>query len=74
MNKTTPEKSKKSDLKTRLARLTEIARWFDDREDADIEDGLEKVKEAAGIITETKKRLAEIENEFEEIKKDLEKE
>lgn len=72
MNKTTPEKSKKSDLKTGLARLTEIARWFDGREDADVEDGLEKVKEAAGLIAETKKRLKNIENEFEEIKKDFE--
>ena len=69
---TTPEKSKKSDLKTGLARLTEIARWFDDREDADIEDGLQKVKEAASIIAETKKRLKDIENDFEEIKKDIE--
>lgn len=72
-NNMAQKKSGKSDLKTGLARLTEIARWFDDREDADVEDGLEKVKEAAGIIADTKKRLKDIENEFEEIKKDLEK-
>jgi len=58
-------------LNKNLKRLSEIAEWFDNIEEVDVEEGLEKVKEAVGLIKQSKERLKEIENEFEEIKKEI---
>ncbi|MCX6720946.1 MAG: exodeoxyribonuclease VII small subunit [Candidatus Staskawiczbacteria bacterium] len=57
-------------LNTNLKKLEEISDWFDNREEVDVEEGLEKVKEAVVLIKESKERLKQIENEFEEIKKE----
>lgn len=59
-------------LNNNLKRLAEITKWFDNQEEVDVEEGLKKVKEAVGIIKVSKTRLKEIENEFEEIKKEIE--
>jgi exonuclease VII small subunit len=59
-------------LNSNLKKLAEITDWFDKREEVDVEVGLEKVKEAVVLIKESKERLKQIENEFEEIKKDIE--
>lgn len=59
------------DLNKNLTALTEIADWFDAQKEIDVEEGLKKVKTAAGLIKESKARLAQIENEFEVIKKDI---
>ena len=58
-------------LNTNLKKLEEISDWFDNREEVDVEEGLEKVKEAVVLIKESKARLKEIENQFEEIKKEV---
>lgn len=63
---------KENNLNNNLKRLSEIAEWFDQREEVDVEEGLKMVKEAAILIKISKQRLKEIENEFEEIKKDIE--
>ncbi len=71
------EMSKKTDrkgLNSNLKRLSEIAEWFDRQEEVDVEEGLEKVKEAAKLIKQSKERLREIENEFEEIKREIDEE
>ncbi len=68
------EKKDKKSLNNNLKRLSEIAQWFNGQEEVDVEEGLQKVKEAAGIIKESKGRLKKIENEFEEIKKEIEEE
>ena len=60
------------DLGKNLKRLAEISKWFSNQEEIDIEKGFEYVKEAAVIIKESKERLNKIENDFEEIKKDIE--
>ena len=65
-------KTTKSNLKTNLKKLTQIAEWFEKQEEIDVEESLGKVKEAAGLIVDAKKRLKEIENEFKEIKKEME--
>ncbi len=70
-NKNMPEKN---NLTKNLKQLSEIADWFENREDVDVEEGLKKVKQAAVIIKESKKRLKEIENEFQEVKKELDEE
>jgi len=62
----------KKNLNNNLKKLSEIAEWFDKMEEVDVEEGLEKVKEAVGLIKLSKERLKEIENEFEEIKKEIE--
>lgn len=64
-------KSETKNLNSNLKRLAEITEWFDNQEEIDVEEGLAKVKEAAGLIKASKKRLKEVENEFEEIKKEI---
>lgn len=64
----------KGSLKSNLETLSEITNWFDEQDEVDVEKGLEKVKKAAELIKVSKKRLREIENEFEEIKRDIEQE
>ena len=66
--------NKKNNLSENLKKLKEISSWFDNQEDVDVEEGLNKVKEAVEIIKESKSRLNEIENEFEKVKKDLDNE
>ena len=61
-------------LNTNLKKLEEISAWFDNSKEVDVEEGLEKVKEAVILIKESKERLKQIENEFEEIKKEVEEE
>ncbi|TSC62010.1 MAG: Uncharacterized protein G01um101448_389 [Parcubacteria group bacterium Gr01-1014_48] len=62
----------KVDLSKNLEKLSAIAEWFEMQKEVDVEEGLKKVKDAAVLIKESKGRLREIENEFEEIKKDIE--
>ncbi len=66
--------AEEKNLTRNLENLSNIAKWFEEREDVDVEEGLKKVKDAVKIIKESKKRLSEIENEFEEVKKELSEE
>ncbi len=61
-------------LKKSLKKLAEISNWFDEQAELDLEEGIQKVKEAATLIKACKSRLREIENEFKEIKRDIEEE
>lgn len=54
-----------------MKRIRDILEWFDTQEELDVEQGLEKVKEGAELIAKAKKRLAELENEFQEVKAKL---
>ncbi len=60
-------------LKESLKKLSEIVSWFESQSELDVEKGLEYVKEGAGLIKASKDRLSEIENEFKEIKKEIQK-
>ena len=62
------DKTKISDL---ISKLEKIVQWFDAREDVDVEEALKKVKEGAELVKTLKNRLNKVENEFEEVKKDL---
>lgn len=62
------DKTKISDL---ISKLEKIVQWFDAREDVDVEEALKKVKEGAELVKALKSRLNKVENEFEEVKKDL---
>ena len=63
--------TKNKNLNENLKKLEEISEWFDNSKEVDVEEGLEKVKEAVVLIKESKERLKQIENEFEEIKKEI---
>ncbi len=65
-------KAKNSNLKKSLENLKQIADWFEEREEVDVEKGLAKVKEGVKLIKTCKAKLGEIENEFEELKKEME--
>lgn len=64
----------KMNLSESLKKVQEIIAWFDNQEEVDVEKGLEKIKEGTVLIKDSRARLKEIENEFEVVKKDLEKE
>ena len=65
------EKPDVKNLNDNLKKLSEIAEWFEGQEEVDIEEGLKKVKEAVALIKASKERLKTVENEFEEIKKEV---
>ncbi|OHB18102.1 MAG: hypothetical protein A2913_01385 [Parcubacteria group bacterium RIFCSPLOWO2_01_FULL_40_65] len=64
---------KKFNLKESLRKLNEIADWFEDQKEIDIEAGLQLVKEGTRLVKDCKARLSEIENEFEKVRKEVEK-
>jgi hypothetical protein len=64
----------KANLGESLKKIQGIISWFDDQEEVDVEKGLEKIKEGTELIKTSRTRLKEIENEFEVVKKELEKE
>lgn len=55
-----------------LEKLEALVRWFDEQEQVDVSEGLRKVKEGAVLVKELKARLKEVENEFTDLKKELE--
>ena len=61
----------KPNLNESLKKLAAIVDWFDKQEEVDVEAGLEKVREGVALIKESKERLKDIENQFEEVSKDL---
>ena len=66
------EKPDIKNLSDNLKKLSKITEWFEKQKDVDIEEGLKKVKEAVVLIKASKERLKTVENEFEEIKKEVE--
>ena len=59
-------------FRERLREIASILEWFDSQEELDLEAALEKTAKAGELIAAAKKQLAEIENEFREIKKSAE--
>jgi exonuclease VII small subunit len=55
-----------------IKKLEKVSEWFDEQKEIDLEKGLEKVKEGATLIKESRLKLKAIENEFEEIKAEME--
>ena len=60
-------------FKQHLKEIADILQWFDSQEELDVEEALQKVKQASTLIKASKKRLGEVENEFKIIKKEIEK-
>jgi exonuclease VII small subunit len=55
-----------------LKEIEEILAWFESQDELDVEQALEKVKKAAALIKVSKDRLSKIENEFKEVKAQVE--
>ena len=66
-------KKTNTNLNETLKKLAQIVSWFESQSELDVEKGLEYVKEGAGLIRSSRERLSEIENEFREIKKEINK-
>lgn len=64
---------KKESLGESLAKLEAITAWFESQDEIDVEKALEKVKEGVVLIKASKERLRDVENEFEVVKKELDK-
>ena len=62
---------KKQSLSESIKKLEGIVEWFESQEEVDVEKGLEKFKEGAGLVKSSRERLKEIENEFKEVEKTL---
>ena len=60
-------------LNETLKKLAQVVSWFESESELDVEKGLEYVKEGATLIKSSRERLKEIENEFQEIKKTINK-
>ena len=54
-----------------LKELEKINAWFDQQQEIDVEQGLEKIRMGLKLVKASRSRLKEIENEFEEIKKEI---
>ena len=54
-----------------IKKLRAITAWFESQDEIDVEKGLERIKEGAELIKASRSRLKELENEFEEVKKQL---
>ncbi len=52
-----------------LKKLEGIAEWFEKQREPKLEEGLKKMEEAALLLSASRKRLGEIENRFDEVKK-----
>lgn len=63
----------KTNLNETLKKLKDIVSWFESQSELDVEKGLEYVKEGAELIKASRERLSQIENEFKEIKKEIQK-
>ncbi len=61
-------KNAEVDIDETLRSLEEIAAWFEEQKESNLEEGLKKVEEAAKLLDSGRKRLGEIENRFEEVK------
>ena len=66
----TDQKKKSIEFKDAIQQLEEINIWFQS-EDIDLDDGLQKFRQGMELIRACKAKLKDVENEFEEIKKEF---
>ena len=65
------KKETKEKISESLEKLEKIVKWFDEQNQVDVQEGLEKVREGAILVKELRTKLKTVENEFEELKKEL---
>jgi exonuclease VII small subunit len=64
-------KQTKKPLAESLKELESIVTWFDDQEKFDLEIALTKIQQGAELITTLKEQLKSVENQFKEVKKQI---
>ena len=69
-NKNNHQKEEAFDFAKAMTELEEINRWFQNQE-IDLDEGLAKFRRGLALIKKSRQKLAEVENEFEEIKKEF---
>lgn len=74
MTKKNQNTNSDKDLNVAISELREIAQWFESQEEIDVELGLLKIKQGAVLIKECRARLKNLENSFEEVRKELDAE
>jgi exodeoxyribonuclease VII small subunit len=65
------KKDDKETISQSLGKLEKIIEWFDEQSEVQVEEGLKRVREGAVLIKDLRGRLKEVENQFQELKKDL---
>ena len=65
------KKETKEKIAESLEKLEKLVKWFDEQDQVDVQEGLEKVREGAVLVKELRAKLKTVENEFEELKKEL---
>lgn len=65
------KKDDKETIAQSLGKLEKIIEWFDEQSEVQVEEGLKRVREGAILIKDLRGRLKEVENQFQELKKDL---
>jgi len=70
MNNNDNHQEEAFDFAKAMAELEEINRWFQNQE-IDLDEGLAKFRRGLALIKKSRQKLAEVENEFEEIKKEF---
>lgn len=66
------KKDDKETISQSLTKLEKIIEWFDEQSEVQVEEGLTRVRAGAVLIKDLRGRLKEVENEFQELKRDLE--
>ena len=70
MNNNDNHQEEAFDFAKAMAELEEINHWFQSQE-IDLDEGLAKFRRGLALIKKSRQKLAEVENEFEEIKKEF---
>ena len=65
-------KKKTTNFSKAFKELEEITEWFDSEENLDLDKGLKQFERGLELASELKKKLGEVENKVEEIKKKFE--
>lgn len=65
-------KKKEMDFASAFEELEHITQWFDSSEQVDLDEGLKKFERGLELAGGLKKKLNEVENKVEEIKKKFE--
>ncbi|MEK7600358.1 MAG: hypothetical protein AAB463_00135 [Patescibacteria group bacterium] len=65
--------SESDSLATSLSALEGIMQWFSAQETVDLEEALQKTRQGAELITNIRGRITDIENEFRDLEKEMQK-
>lgn len=65
------KKMESASIDETLKKLEGIAAWFEQQNEPSLEEGLRKIEEAVALLDTSRKRLGEIENRFDEVRRKI---